>query len=386
MNSQSIDIRKRTGKLLFEIGILIIAITIITGLGVYQAILSNWRVNTGGELFFQAFVQSGNNFVIKSLNQNSLYVWGLSVFFSFLGNKEELVLIFNLIMQLLGIIFFFYGAKKICSYTLTLFLLFISIIANVAVYPIDVDTPLHLIWMLCGCIFWACTCLYPKGKNSYFKYFLSGIIVGISCYVDVAGFYLLIAFLLLLLINKNYSLKEKGVQLFCYITSAVIGFTVMFYLWNNLQLNVFLFYKWLNERLTSYYTILGLYEHIALGVVVGLCILFSMFKRDTAMVVNTDIVIEDTNTTEGVSPDSLSVANTLPETVELNKMENINAAIEENKEKEVVKPIKFIENPLPLPKKHVKKEMKYAFEPSPEMMHYDYNNYSIDDDYDLKEN
>ena len=49
------------------------------------------------------------------------------------------------------------------------------------------------------------------------------------------------------------------------------------------------------------------------------------------------------------------------------------------------KPVKFIENPLPLPKKHVKKEMNYAFEPTPDQMHYDLNNYQIDDDYDLKD-
>ncbi|MBQ9990805.1 MAG: hypothetical protein IJP31_07675 [Lachnospiraceae bacterium] len=47
--------------------------------------------------------------------------------------------------------------------------------------------------------------------------------------------------------------------------------------------------------------------------------------------------------------------------------------------------IKLIPNPLPLPKKHVKKEMDYAFEPPKERMHYDLNNYNVNDDYDLKE-
>lgn len=48
-------------------------------------------------------------------------------------------------------------------------------------------------------------------------------------------------------------------------------------------------------------------------------------------------------------------------------------------------PVKLIPNPLPLPKKHVKKEMDYAFEPPKERMHYDLNNYNVNDDYDLKE-
>ena len=53
--------------------------------------------------------------------------------------------------------------------------------------------------------------------------------------------------------------------------------------------------------------------------------------------------------------------------------------------KQEVKPIKFLENPLPVPKKHVRKEMNYAFEPTKDQMHYDLNNYRIDDDYDLKD-
>ena len=44
-----------------------------------------------------------------------------------------------------------------------------------------------------------------------------------------------------------------------------------------------------------------------------------------------------------------------------------------------------IPNPLPLPKKHRKKEMDYGFEPPKELMHYDLNNYNVNDDYDLKE-
>jgi len=62
----------------------------------------------------------------------------------------------------------------------------------------------------------------------------------------------------------------------------------------------------------------------------------------------------------------------------------------ENKEETSTEPektkVKLLDNPLPLPKKHVKKEMNYAFEPSADQMHYDLNNYRVDDDYDLKTN
>ena len=72
------------------------------------------------------------------------------------------------------------------------------------------------------------------------------------------------------------------------------------------------------------------------------------------------------------------------ESFDIINTENNNES-DNNIEPEVMKPINFIPNPLPLPKKHVKKEMNYAFEPSSDMMHYDYNNYRFDDDYDLKD-
>lgn len=40
-------------------------------------------------------------------------------------------------------------------------------------------------------------------------------------------------------------------------------------------------------------------------------------------------------------------------------------------EMEKEKKVKFIKNPLPLPKKHTKKEMDYDFEVSADQMHFD---------------
>ncbi len=49
---------------------------------------------------------------------------------------------------------------------------------------------------------------------------------------------------------------------------------------------------------------------------------------------------------------------------------------------ETPKPVKYIENPLPLPKKHVKKVLDYSVEPQEEWMHYDID-VQEDDDFDL---
>ena len=61
-------------------------------------------------------------------------------------------------------------------------------------------------------------------------------------------------------------------------------------------------------------------------------------------------------------------------------IENLENNDTENSEK---KSVQFIENPLPLPKKHVKKVMDYKFEPEEHLMKYDIE-VSDDDDFDLQ--
>ena len=65
--------------------------------------------------------------------------------------------------------------------------------------------------------------------------------------------------------------------------------------------------------------------------------------------------------------------------------EVVEAVIGEVKEELKEEPVQvtLIENPLPLPKKHVKKRLDFAFEPAPEEMNYDFD---VDDNdtYDIE--
>ena len=385
MNSQSMDTRKKTGKLLFEIGILIISITIVVGAGVYQAILNNWRVVSNGELFFQAFIQAGNTLRITYLNQQSLYIQVLSVFFSFLGNKEELVLIINLILQIWGIIFIFYGTKINCSYILSLMILFLSIISSIAFYPITIDTPMHFIWASCGFIFCICQLISSQMKGKYFKYLFIGFIIGICCYVDLAAIFLFVSLLFMLMISDGYSIKEKGLQLLGYLLSVIFSYSIMFYLWNNLSFNYQHFLQWINERLSVFSSKTNLYGYISICILLILSVVFSLFKLQLKADADTESELAEEIITSNETATVEKVPENVHTSVEVSINTENNNESDNNIEPEVMKPINFIPNPLPLPKKHVKKEMNYAFEPSSDMMHYDYNNYRFDDDYDLKD-
>ena len=120
MNLKTMCGDKKTGKLLFETGILIMIVNLLCVVGIWQSISNGWKVTGGGELFFQAFIQSDGKYAVTYLNQESIYISFLSVLFSFLGNKEELVSFINLILQLTGIGFFYFGAKKLFNFVFPL--------------------------------------------------------------------------------------------------------------------------------------------------------------------------------------------------------------------------------------------------------------------------
>ena len=387
MKLENMDGNKKTGKILFETGILIMIATLLSTVGIWQGISQGWKVSLGGDLFFRAFIQSQGKYVITYLNQESLYIAFLSVLFSFLGNKEELVLIINLILQLAGILFFFLGSKKLFRFVFPLAVTIISGILSGCFYPIYMDSSMHMIWFLSGFLFWICAKIYCDLSGMYLKYILIGIILGISCYVDMAGCFLAVVFILLTLATKKLTLKDKSLQFLCFFLCLVNGYFVMFYLWNNFLFDLVLFHQWLADKTKHFVVEEGLNQYISLGIVLAISVIFYIIKRReiatensvTEELVGMNVVTAVEESTETLLETKVDVVTDVKEEVQ-------KPCIEMNKETpEIPKPIKFIENPLPLPKKHVKKEMNYAFEPTSDQMHYDLNNYRFDDDYDLKE-
>jgi len=247
MKLENMDGNKKTGKILFETGILIMIATLLSIVGIWQGISQGWKVSLGGDLFFRAFIQSQGKYVITYLNQESLYIAFLSVLFSFLGNKEELVLIINLILQLAGILFFFLGSKKLFRFVFPLAVATISGILSGCFYPIYMDSSMHMIWFLSGFLFWICAKVYCDLSGMYLKYILIGIILGISCYADIAGCFLAVVFILLTLATKKLTFKDKSLQLLCFFLCLVNGYFVMFYLWNNFLFDLVLFHQWLAD-------------------------------------------------------------------------------------------------------------------------------------------
>lgn len=379
MKLEGMDGNKKTGKILFEIGILIMIGTLLATCGIWQCIVGQWKVSLGGELFPKAFIQSGGSCGITYLNQENIYISFLSVLFSFLGNKEEKVLIINLILQLLGILFFYLGSKKLFGFVFPLSVAFISGVLSGCFYPVIMDTSMHMVWFLAGGLFWICALLFHnllELPGMYLKYILMGILVGISCYVDIAGIILFLTFVLFILLSKGFDSREKFLHLLCFFLCVINSYFVMFYLWNNFNFDGELFRQWIQERFSYCITKMGIGQYVSLGIIMVLCVIFYVVNGQKNFLSAEE---EEEDMTEEIA------AQMLPLVFEEGEAVSSQTTTEEAKQKdELQKPVKLLENPLPLPKKYVKKEMDYAFEPTPEQMHYDLNNYNVNDDYDLK--
>ena len=186
--------------------------------------------------------------------------------------------------------------------------------------------------------------------------------------------------------------KKKVLHLVGFFMGWVNAFFVMFYLWNNFALTKENFVIWYYDKISFLCSVHKSSQYVALLGIMTVGLLFYVFLK----VRNTESrvkIYENKNVVDAnieSMNDSVSVQVTEGVCC-LETSENTNTCdIKDNgssvENEPIDKPvIKFIENPLPLPKKHVKKEMTYAFEPTKDLMHYDLNNYDVEDDYDLKE-
>ena len=162
--------------------------------------------------------------------------------------------------------------------------------------------------------------------------------------------------------------------------TIIVSMLGMIYLWNNCRLDISVFRNWFLERKAFMLQKESFMPYIFMTIVFFLQLILAL-------------IYNYQNKAEPVADVFLTEELQIQESKQVIENRNENTCTEEPEEKEIAnsdkeqeeKPkVKLLDNPLPVPKKHVKKEMNYAFEPSEDQMHYDLNNYRVDDDYDLK--
>lgn len=375
--------RRNCGIQMIEIGILIMIANFLTAIFIWQSILNGWKIDGDGTFFFHALVQKGKPQLTLGFDQVGGYISFLGIIFSFLGNRQELVIISNLILQFLGVGFFYGGVRFILGPIYGCLFALISAVCSVMFFPVTLDLPMHLTWSILSLFFFlfakALKGIQSKEKSwENFMLFLMGGIAGILLFYDFTGIFLVLS-LGIFSLNIGESRKKSKIS---FIVYAILGFLFLF-----LLLLSFLYSSghnllegigtWYRHRIFFYHNNYQMkIGFISIGflfflyfVVNYVVMLFQYKKRKTSLPKAAEEPFKKNNKRKEPS-------------LERPLMEQL--PMEQPPIKEMMPSVKLLENPLPLPKKHVKKVMNYAFEPTLEQMHYDLNNYDVNDDYDLK--
>lgn len=379
MNSLKADTERKYGKQFVEIGILLMVANVMTAIFLWQSVLHGWKLEAQSHYYFHAFLQEEGMDTFFSFDSTGGYLLILRLIFSFLGNREELVLITNLVLQLLGVILLTMGVRKILGSFWCCIFSVIGGIFSVLSFPVSEDLPMHFLWCALGSVFYFMvqTVEYLRCKNKGIfvsGIFMLGMLCGSALYFDITGVLLFPS--LLLIIRKKGGEKRNIFFYIAIILGCILSFLfLLFFIQKDSYDTISPFLFWIHNQLLFYEqntgnlirTLFLLVFFIFFWIVIGVSLIT---KRDKITVEMEQLSLEQK------APEDSIISQPILEQPSLKK--------EIMKKEEMEGTVKLLHNPLPLPKKHVKKEMKYAFEPSKEQMHYDLNNYDVNDDYDLK--
>ncbi len=404
-----------------------------------------YMLPTAGEdaAYFEVSKVTGQGGILVQSVQGSVYYYCLLLhgLFMLVGNHWIAGIWLQIVLQMLGAVLIFQAVKRLTdrgpAFIVFGFILFApsSVEAGLTYSP----------QMLYFCIFALVLLLvadymrrsheeeqYPAAMWAYTIFV--GIMIGSCCYIDVTGCLLLLPVFCLPMVRREPENRVLWLVRLLLIIALTVGTFGLALLLDSI-LSGTTFLRVLNAWLVTYGSLSGELRiiteqsNVDLFVVIGfICLgVFSFWRRRkeerftpfVLMVIGISLLCLGGITTENMNgsyllhilfamlaavaltelfytPPVLIMAHNLeekPDIIDLEKQEItkegavVSRQIENTEEQEgteaVQKKRSFIENPLPGPKKHVRKSMDYAFTPDNSKMFYDVR-VADSDDYDLK--
>lgn len=369
------------------------------------------------DYYARALIRIGEEFEPMANGLSQLYVLCLSVFFSFLGNGVISAMLFQSTLQILVMLLAFRVAKKAAGWLPACVVLLSLAFSDVFVGKIAVIDPeclylgLYLIGLLAMLSFIKA---YLAGKSvwgSVFGAVFTGILIGVLLYLDIWSATLLF-FLAGLFIGKKEKADGISRRLLCFfmtIVSCAVGFfgvigadaavsnvsmeralTVWTSPCLNIRWNGFLFdvvggnsLFWAFMVMLAAFLVFeflrgGREQNYTLWLFV--CVLFTpVLLMDLNWTGYESILLFLWSVMAGLGLKNCVLGGQAE--VMQAKIQEINASVGEEAVQEIKaateiaektpeKP-RYIENPLPVPKKHVKREMDYDHEVPESAMHFD---------------
>lgn len=387
-----------------------------------ETLLSSGEALTGG-LLEKAFVRAGESIEPIAHGVSYLYVLILSAVFSFLGNSVGAAMFLQIVLQLLVMLIGYRLVKAAAGRFAACVSLLLMAFSPAYVEKIAEITPeslFLLFYLLCLMFIVSYVRAVLADKPVFGKVFaaiLPGVAVGILTYFELSAVTVLL-FLGTLFVGKREEEQPNGNgKNILRILTAVVSCAVSFFLLiavdaavSGVSLERSL-YVWAYPYLQiggSQFHLGELYGNVifcAALILTAAFLVFEFFRSGKEQdhtpwlffcILFSPFLVWEVWTVElsglalffwGVAA-ALGIKNCVyggvAEVMQA-KIEQINAEAESVLEAarpaaaaSVTKP-RFLENPLPLPKKHVKKEMDYDHPVAPEMMHFDLETVDGDD-------
>lgn len=270
-------------------------------------------------------------------------------------------------MQSIALLLLFFAIRKMVGKVAG-----ILVLASLAYIPYVTQTStehfflfLLSVYLFLTSILWSG--LQKENRKTWKKVVLTivlGLLISTFSYFDFLGVCFLLLPLICILVSKT---EKKWLFSLLYFLFALLGGGILLVGMDILQ------GKGITEIWNSYYELyfstfgsnMNYMPIYLVAGVVGTALIIGGIVR---MVINKQIA---------------PLAETDAETI-AKAMEETEATEQTAEAEETEKKINYIENPLPLPKKHVKREMGYAFEPDESLMDFDIKELSENDDFDIQ--
>lgn len=367
------------------------------------------------QYYEMATIKDGITIPLIHHGASYLYTGLLSVLFSLLGNKQEVGIIMQLVLQLGGIVFSYFAVRNMLGKKNAIVSAAILSFFPAMLYFGYSFQPENLYFFLFAGMFLLLS-LFRKYEEKQERNkigvaiisILTGIGISYLTYLDAIGILLLLAAWFIVFETK----KKEPFFDFGFLTGGFcVGMSALFWIDALITHTTFesVFMTWWN----LYFREFALKGIIAgpdlsmtgnlLGCIGALCLSFAFFyKREvrcclymfSLLVLSFGVSFGTANMSYQLLATVywaiLAATGVVSVTTKKQKPEEAAVTVKEvagdtneNRDGDDKKEIQFIENPLPLPKKHVKKTMGYQFEPEEHLMKYDIE-VKDDDDFDLK--
>lgn len=389
--------KKRAGRsYLFEILVsgILLAVMVFVRFSYIHGYMTELQGDTS--LLELSMIRNGDPLPYFSNTLGGIYAGGLRIVFWLAGNKEQAIFYVQAAVQALTLLFFYLSYRKACGFVFAVLSLLAVMFADSGLMLIGEVTPGNLLLLFTGIylLFFAFALRQGERKTGSrfsfeFGFFCTGVLCGLLAALDSLGLALAVVSCLLIICLKKIPVgfvmgTAAGAAAAFFAKSCYYGLAFL-YPCEEYYSQFLISEDWNPvHRFGVSSSAAGIFILLfALGAAGR--ILLKLNREENQLFINLCDILNVQKAaalqeTAGTQEETGQQKETAPWE---NTGSQENTVSQENANSQTGSQVHYIENPLPVPKKHVRREMTYAFEPSEAQMRFDIEDLPEGMDYDV---